>query len=293
MNQINQINKTDQTHQSVLDTVGRHGALSLEFKREGARTVLARSSCSSPWHYVPPSYLDDTGCAYTWLVNPSGGLVGGDHVTVEARLQTDTHVLMTSPSATRVYRSLSEEAGQEVRLSIGSGARLEWVPEVTIPFAGARFRQTVLVDLAPGSTVVVWDGLASGRIAMGERWAFTGIDNEIRITAASGATVTERFHITPETAGALATEWDYVASFLVVGDELESSMLATLKDVIARLLERKPGEVFGGVSEPAAPGLAIKLVARSASGLVDVLEALSAAVRAHLWGLSPALVRRY
>jgi hypothetical protein len=57
---------------------GRRGALSYEFERSGSRTVLTRSSCTTPWHHFPPSCLDDSGCAYTWLVNPSGGLVGGD-----------------------------------------------------------------------------------------------------------------------------------------------------------------------------------------------------------------------
>ncbi|MEO8338490.1 MAG: urease accessory protein UreD [Nitrospirota bacterium] len=35
------------------------------------------------------------------------------------------------------------------------------MPEVTIPFAGSRFRQLIHVDLAPGATVVLW-------VAMGE-----------------------------------------------------------------------------------------------------------------------------
>ena len=278
---------------SVLETVGRRGALSYEFERAGRRTILTRSSCTSPWHHFPPSYLDDSGCAYTWLVNPSGGLVGGDHVSVEARFHARTHVLMTSPSANRVYRSLSEQAVQEVRLSVGPDARLEWLPEVTIPFSGSRFHQTIHVDLAPGATVVLWDAMASGRIAMQERWAFARIDNEIRIQTAAGGSAIERFQVTPETVGKIAAEWDYVASLFVIGDAIESGTLSRLKDAMADLLERWPGEVLGGVSEPAAPGLAIKLVARSAPALTEVLESLSAVVRAQFWGLSPAMLRRY
>ncbi len=277
----------------VLEAVGRCGALSYEFEHDGRRTILTRSSCTSPWHYFPPSYLDDSGCACTWLVNPSGGLVGGDHLSVVGRLHTGAHVLMTSPSATRVYRSLSEPAIQEVRVSLGLGARLEWLPEVTIPFAGARFRQSILVDLAPGATVVLWDAIASGRIAMGERWAFARVENEIHIRTAAGRSAIERFQVTPETVGRIAAEWDYVASLFVIGDEIDSGTLSRLKDASADLLERWPGEVLGGVSEPAAPGLAIKLVARSAPGLTKVVESLAAVVRAELWQLPAAVLRRY
>ena len=293
---MNQINKINQINQSVLDTVGRRGVLFYEFEREGPRTILIRSSCTTPWHHFPPSYLDDSGCVYTWLVNPSGGLVGGDHLSVEARLHTGTHVLMTSPSANRVYRSLSEPAVQEVRLSVGPDARLEWVPEVTIPFAGSRFRQSIHVDLAPGATVVLWDAMASGRVARGERWAFAALENEIRIRTPLGGSAVERYRVVPgrlpESVG-LAESWDYVASLFVIGDAVNAEVWKSLEAAIAAILDEHPGLVLGAVSTPAAPGLAVKLVARSAPDLTVTLEAIWAAVRKDLWNLPVPNLRRY
>lgn len=281
------------SHESL---VGRRGALSYEFKRQGPRTILTRSSCTSPWHHFPPSYLDDSGCAYTWLVNPSGGLVGGDHVSVEARLHAGTHVLMTSPSANRVYRSLSDPAVQEVCLSVGPGARLEWVPEVTIPFAGSRFRQSIHVDLAPGATVVLWDALASGRVARRERWAFATVENEICITTPLGGSVVERYRLVPgglpESVG-LAGSWDYVASLFVIGDAVDADVWNRLDVVLAAILDERPGLVLGAVSSPAAPGLVVKLVARSAPDLTETLAAIWAAVRKGLWSLPAPNLRRY
>ncbi|MCX5727331.1 MAG: urease accessory protein UreD [Nitrospirae bacterium] len=281
------------SHESL---VGRRGALSYEFERAGPRTVLSRSSCTSPWHHFPPSYLDDSGCAYSWLVNPSGGLVGGDHVSVEAQLHAHTHVLMTSPSANRVYRSLSEPALQEIRLSVGPGARLEWVPEVTIPFAGSRFRQSIHVDLAPGATVVLWDAMASGRVAMRERWAFADVENEIRIRTPRGGSVVERYRLVPgrlpESVG-LVGSWDYVASLFVIGDGVDAEAWKGLEAAIAAILDERPGLVLGAVSTPAAPGLAVKLVARSAPDLTVTLEAIWAAVRKDLWKLPAPNLRRY
>ena len=281
---------------SVLETVGRRGRLSYEFEREDRRTTLTRSSCTSPWHHVPPSYLDDSGCAYTWLVNPSGGLVGGDHVSVEAQLHAGTHVLMTSPSANRIYRSLSEAVVQEVAISVGPEARLEWLPEVTIPFAGSRFRQSIHVDLAPGATAVLWDAMASGRVAMRERWAFASVENEIRIRTASGASVVERYRVVPgrlpESIG-LAGSWDYVASLFVIGDAVGADVWNHLEGVLAAILEQRPGLVLGAVSTPAAPGLVVKLVAQSAPNLTVTLEAIWAAVREDLWDLPVPNLRRY
>ena len=295
------------SHESL---VGRRGALSYEFERQGSRTVLARSSCSSPWHHFPPAHLDDSGCAYTWLVNPSGGLVGGDHVSVEAQLHAGTHVLMTSLSANRVYRSLSEPAVQEVYLSVGPDARLEWVPEVTIPFAGSRFRQSIHVDLAPGATVVLWDALASGRVAMQERWACASVENEICIRGQAPPSeavpvplpftvpwsVVERYRLIPgslpESVG-LVGSWDYVASLFVLGDAVDADIWKHLDETLATIMEQRSGLVLGAVSTPAAPGLVVKLVARSAPDLTVTLEAIWAAVRKELWNLPAPNLRRY
>ena len=281
---------------SVLDSVGRRGSLSYEFERAGPGTVLTRSSCTSPWHHFPPSYLDDSGCAYTWLVNPSGGLVGGDHVAVEAQLHAGTHVFMTSPSANRVYRSLSEPAVQEVHLSIGPGARLEWVPEITIPFAGSRFRQSIHVDLASGATVVLWDAMASGRVARQERWAFASLENEICIRASLGKSVVERYRLVPGLLSGsvgLAGSWDYVASLFIIGDAVDADVWTRLDSVLAATLEERPGLVLGAVSIPAVSGLVVKLVARSAPDLTAVREAMWAAIRKELWGLPAPNLRRY
>lgn len=280
-------------HDPVLDAIGRRGALSYVFERQGPRTVLTRSSCSSPWHYFPPSSLDDSGCAYTWLVNPSGGLVGGDQVTVAAQLQDDTHVLMTSPSANRVYRSEGEPAVQEVRLTAGAGARLEWLPEVTIPFAGSRFRQSIHVELAPGATVVLWDAMASGRVARGERWAFARYENEIVIRTASGRSVVERLSVTPDSVGTRVRGWDYVGSLFVVGDAVEQGRFSTLEGGLTALCEQQPGELLGGVSMPAVPGLVVKVVTRSATALTTFLEAAWSHLRLSLWGLPAPVLRRY
>jgi urease accessory protein len=229
-------------------------------------------------------------------VNPSGGLVGGDHVSVEARLHAGTHVLMTSPSANRVYRSLSEPVLQEIRLSVGPEARLEWVPEVTIPFAGARLRQSIHVDLAPGATVVLWDAMASGRVARQERWAFAAVENEIHIRTPLWGSVIERYRLVPgrlpESVG-LVESWDYVASLFVIGDAVDADVWKRLDGVLAAILEQRPGLVLGGVSTPAAPGLAVKLIARSAPDLTEMLEVLWAAVREALWNLPVPNLRRY
>lgn len=278
-----------------IESIGRVGELVLDYSRRGRDTVLSEFHSRSPWHLFPPIALDDTGCAYTLLLNPSGGFVGGDQLSLRARLGPRAHVLFSTPSANRIYRSASDPSIQSVDLIVGPDAIVEWLPEVTIPFAGSRFCQRIHAELGTGATLLLWDAIASGRMARGERWAFASLDNEIRISTASGQSVLERYHLNPTERGGvgLATAWDYVASLYLVNDTVNAEVWKRLEEQISIILEERPGSVLGGVSQPAVPGLAVKLVARSAPDLNATLEAMWGAIRAHLWGLPVPALRRY
>jgi urease accessory protein len=259
---------------------------------------MARSHCTSPWHLFPPIYLDDIGSAYTLLVNPSGGLVGGDHLSIDMTLAAQSHVIVSTPSANRVYRSLSEEleSVQTIKVTLGEEAILEWVPEHTIPYAGSRFRQAIQVRLAPRSTVLLWDAMAAGRLAQDERWIFASLANCVTITTASGDSVMERYRLDHASAlypAEIARSWDYVASLYIVSDAMNPDVWKTLEVRLNDVLDAEPGVLLGGVSTPAVPGLVVKLLARSAPVLTATLELLWAAVRFTLWGLPPVALRKY
>jgi len=276
--------------------VGRVGELRLDYAKREHRTIIAHSYFTTPWKLLPPIYLDDTGAAYTLLVNPSGGLVGGDHLSIDMSLDRDAHVLISSPSANRVYRTENKVSEQHIDITVGPGAVLEWLPEHTIPFAGSRFRQTLQATLAPGATLLLWDAVSSGRIASGERWVFTDLENCIQITTASGSSLLERYVLDPSTdfgRVGLAEEWNYVASFHVVNDTTSSEVWTGLESKIAEILDARPGEVLGGVSTPSVPGLAVKVLTRTAPDLNAILDALWAAVRKGLWNLPPVSLRKY
>jgi urease accessory protein len=96
----------------------------------------------------------------------------------------------------------------------------------------------------------------------------------------------------PESVG-LVGSWNYVASLFVIGDAVGADVWKRLDLILAAILEQRPGLVLGGVSTPAAPGLVVKLVAKSAPDLTETLEVLWAAVRKELWDLPVPNLRRY
>lgn len=288
---------SDVTHaQQHLQGIGRIGHLHLEYRRHGHRTDLVYSSGTTPWHVLPPCYPDDEGYAYSLLVNPSGGLVGGDHLSLRAVLGEASHVLMSTPSATRLYRSCGDVAVQKIHLDVGAAAVLEWLPDLALPYAGSRYRQTIDVRLGTGATLFLWDAMASGRIARGERWAFEEFYNEIRITTARSTLVTERYRLTPVTRpewlGLALHAWDYVGTFLVVQDGLERTGAARLADHL-HALTQDTAEALAGVTVLASHGVVVKLVAKSGLVLSRLFESIWRVLRLELMGLRYADLRRY
>jgi urease accessory protein len=282
------------TKTDSIESVGRIGHLLLEYERQAERTILARSRCNSPWNLLPAIELDDSGAAYTVLLNPSGGLVGGDRLQIQARLGPDCHVLISTPSANRVYRSTDAVAVQSVQIHVGAGARLEWVPDLTIPFHRSRFQQQISVTHEPGATVLCWDALASGRVARGERWSFSSFENEIRIAGPTGVPIVERFrlHGGAEKVG-LVTDWDYVGSLYMTGDGISTQVWKELEERAIEALDDWPGRVLAGVSEPSGGGRVVKILARGASELQAAFEAVWQMARERLWGLPAPALRRY
>ncbi len=126
--------------------VGRDGALRLRFERRGSATVVAGCRYTLPLQALAPVALDDPAAVVS-ILNPTGGLVGGDRLSIDIEVRAGAHALLTTPSATRVYRTDAEDAVQSVQISIGPQATVEWVPDHTIPFAGSAFRQTLDVDM--------------------------------------------------------------------------------------------------------------------------------------------------
>lgn len=170
---------------------------------------------------------------------------------------------------------------------------MESLLEVTIPFAGSRFRQSIHVDLDPGATVVLWEAMASGHVARDERWAFASYENKIVIRTASGQSVVERLSVTPDSIGATVKSRDYVGSLFAVGDSMEQGRISALESVLVELCEHQPVELLGGVFRPAVPGLVVKVVERSAPVLQAFQDSDWTSMRACPWDLPAPALRKY
>ncbi|MCU0828406.1 MAG: urease accessory protein UreD [Tabrizicola sp.] len=100
------------------------------------------------------------------FLNTSGGLTSGDHLRFWLKLQGKA--VATTQTAERAYRATGAPARMDVRLEVGHGGWLDWLPQETILFDRAALDRRTLIDLAPGAGCLALEAVVLGRAAMGE-----------------------------------------------------------------------------------------------------------------------------
>jgi urease accessory protein len=146
-----------------------HGAAEIRFERRADSIRLARLYHHDPLRVLFPNPRSgDPPTAV--LVTTSGGLVGGDRLDIALSAGADSAALVTTQAAEKIYRSLGPDVRLVTEIAVDSGAWLEWLPQETILFDGARLRRATSVGLAGNGRLLAGELLVFGRIARGERF---------------------------------------------------------------------------------------------------------------------------
>jgi len=276
---------------------------------------------------LSPLTLDD-GTSYLLLLNPTGGVLGGDRLLTEIDLGERAAVCLSTPSATRIYRSggrtglptdkpagesASEHTGQRTNestsgpsseihtvLRLATGATLEYLPDHVIPHAGSNLRQTLRIEMQQGSRGIFLDAFAAGRVAQNEHWRFRQFDSRTEVTLRgkliylsrtniAGAAQPATSHSPPSSLGCMSS-YSYCASLLIVADSFPDwrPVLASLRAE----LEAVPG-VIGGASLLTEVGCSARYLASSAIALHEATRRLWTAARREVLHLPPFDLRKY
>jgi len=140
--------------------------LRLGFERRAGRTVLAERRHDGPLVVQKALYPEGDAVCHAIVVHPPAGIAGGDELELIARAGTGAHALLTTPGAGKWYRSGGPWAQQKLRFEV-AGA-LEWLPQETIVFDGARARLETEVRLHAQARYLGWEILCLGRTGSGE-----------------------------------------------------------------------------------------------------------------------------
>ena len=128
---------------------------------ESPKTVM-QFEHDGPLRVLKSLYPEGPGICHNVLVHPPGGLVSGDTLDVQVDVAANAHALITTPGATRFYKSAGAPALQRTRLRLAAGARLEWLPLEAIAYNACDARNTLEMHVAEGAQLLTWDVTALG-----------------------------------------------------------------------------------------------------------------------------------
>ena len=214
--------------------VGRpqEGRLDLLLERAGEVTRPRRCLARPPIQLSRVRYDDpqQPGMAAFTLLH-LGGVLAGDRAHLRVELGPGAAARVRMAAATQVYRMPAGDAAHTIELSVGAGARLDWLAEPLILFGGARFAQTTRITLDRGARLALLDVLVPGRLARGERDAFERFESCLEVyNSAGGCLAAERALLEPRLwrldQPGLRGDTPVVGSLYLLGDALDAERAA-------------------------------------------------------------------
>lgn len=222
------------------------------------------------------------------VVNPTAGLFSGDSVESSVEVEGLARVLLTSPSACRVHRATKDFASVVQSFTVRSGGFLEVFPELFIPQAGARYRQSTTVDVEEGGRIILLEAIAPGRVASGEVFEFEQLEWETHVRLQRRSVIRERFQLTPSTAALAAARRQipdfYLANAFAVGLELSGEIVSAISNLHGR-------REWIGASRLVKDGWSIRIVAQDACELRRIIAEVRRLLYSAMNCMPPSLRR--
>lgn len=145
---------------------GWQAELNLQFVNRADKTILASRTQRGPLAVQRPFYPEGEVC-HAYVLHPPGGVVGGDELHLHFQVEQQAHALLTTPGATKFYRSAGLQAAQHQHFQVTDGC-LEWLPQETIFFPSAQAALSSTIQLYGAAQYIGWEIHCLGRPVIGE-----------------------------------------------------------------------------------------------------------------------------
>lgn len=265
-----------------------HAALRLDYTHEDGRSV-ARFAHEGPLRILQSLWPEGGGVCHNVLVHPPGGLVGGDTLAVRVHAAEGSHGVITTPGASRFYRSEGATAMQEVELDLDSGARLEWLPLEALYYSGCRAENRLRMQLAPGAELLAWDVAALGLPRAGQPFVRGSVQQHIELRGAwleRGRIAAEDARLLDGPLG-LAGHRCVASLFFATGSDLPRVRRDALLDAARAVIEPRELARTAGATAPGPRVVVVRALAPVVEPALQLLKAVRRAWRPLLWDVAP------
>ena len=273
------------------------GELRLQVGTRDGRAIATRQYHQGALRILRPHYLDDTAQVYYTIVNPGGGYLGGDNYGIEIAVDEGTSLLLTTQSATKVYKTPGTFARQDMVVRLGAGAVLEYVPDQLIAYRGASYRQFTTVQMHKDASLLFCEVLTPGWSPDGKLFRYDEVRLRTEVCVDGCLAVLDNLLVKPgeDSLDSLLFLQDYthVGMLLAVDAHIGSGDVERIREIAYRIGGEQRTEVHLGISQVPGPGVAVRALSNSTEAINAVLMAVVDELRRHLRGQKPLNLRKY
>lgn len=260
--------------------------LRLTYRHEAGRTLL-NFEHDGPLRVLKSLYPEGHRICHNVLVHPPGGLVEGDLLDIAVHVQPGAHALISSPGATRFYRSAGTPATQQVHLQLDDSARLEWLPLETIAYSGCQARNHMTLNLAPGAELLAWDVTALGLPAANQPFIAGTLHQLLHwpgVWREEGHVCAADTRLMQSPLG-LAGHRCLATLFFACGTPMPPSRQTQLLDAVRAAIDTHPLVATTGATCPNPHVLAVRVLAPLVEPAMALCQQLRAVLREQAWNL--------
>ena len=272
---------------------GAEGILRLRYRqKQSGKTYIANQFYQLPLQVLPPYYHDNDGTAYTYILNPAGGVLQNDRLTVEVAVEEHAKALITTPSAGKFYKMEDGHAELKNSFKVSSGAVLEYLPEYNIPFANTRIYQENVFRLEKDSTLIAADMIIPGRTERGELFEYDMYSSKTKIFVCNELKVYEYVKLEPKKNditgfGILQNRRIYATVFLYARE-----LPVVIIEEVQELFHTIKG-VDGGISFLDESMGIVKITGSMVNDMQDVMEKIWGIARRHMLSKESVRIRKF
>lgn len=259
------------------------GELRLSFGFREGRTCLLDKFQRAPLQVQVPVYplASHPAMAWVYVVSITGGVVQGDRLSTDISATQGSQLHITTPAATKIYRSTGQTATHQLRVRALPGAYIEYIPATVIPFRNARFVEEVILESHPGATLLVGGSVAAGRVALGERHAYSLYSSRVVGVALDGSPIfIDHTYLAPGEMDpgdpGLLGPYDVLGGLHILTG---ATMARVLTPTLQNLLHENPRVVGGATELPGGRGSTLRLLGYHSEDVTAMIRAACCAVR--------------
>jgi urease accessory protein len=269
--------------------MGWQASLELDYAHEGGRSV-ARFRHEGPLRILQSLWPEGDGVCHNVLVHPPGGLVAGDRLALRVRAGAGSHGLVTTPGASRFYRSEGEAAVQDVQVRMEPGARLEWLPLEALYYSGCQATNRLQLELAPGAEFLGWDIAALGLPQAGQPFVQGSVLQHLELQGAwleRGRIDADDRRLMDGPLG-LAGHRCLASLFFCSGSELPRARREALLELAREVIGSDPLAASAGATAPGPQVIVVRVLAPLVEPALQLLRRIRRAWRPTVWNLHGA-----